>query len=262
MSFETKKLILDVLESKGVDNLVGLISTGSGQELPEDLFTVTCEIPYIDLPGMGDANVPGHQGILRVVDGPIGDWAVWTGRRHFYQGYTHDEIGLYIDVSAALGADELICLNAAGGLNPDLVVGQMVSIERYRCFTPLPGLHREIDGGPWRETDSGIREKLLRVAEEQALSLTSGAYAGVPGPTYETASEVDWLRSLGCDVVGMSTVAELIRAAELGIKASAVSVVANVHGSGTKLTHDEVVKSSEAAVIKLARIISKYIAQI
>jgi len=262
MTFETKKLIIETLESKGVDHVIGLISTGSGQELPMDQFDVVCEIPYIDLHGLGDSSIPGHEGVLRIVDGPIGDWAIWTGRRHFYQGYTHDEIGLYIDVSTALGAEELICLNAAGGLNPDMTVGQMVLIERYRCFTPLPGLRREIDGGPWRETDGEIRARLERSAEEQALGVTSGAYAGVPGPTYETAAEVEWLRSLGCDVVGMSTVAELIRAAELGIRASAMSVVANVHGSGVKLTHDEVVKSSEAAVIKLGRIISKYIAQI
>jgi len=250
--------ILKLLQAKGIEHIIGAISTGSGQELPTDDLLVKAEINYFDLPGIGDIKIPGHEGILRIVSGRDGDWAIWTGRRHFYQGYSFEEIGLYIDISNALGATQLVCLNAAGGLDPGFHVGQLVLVRRYRCFTPLPGIERTIDGGPWRETSEALGSRLIDAAEGQALTLSEGAYAGVPGPIYETAAEVAWLRKLGCHLVGMSTVPELLHASELGMEATAVSAVANVHGSGKKLTHGEVVQSGRKSTLELSRLIAKF----
>ncbi len=247
------------LRDRGVVRLAGAISTGSGQNLELPYAQISLEIGYPSIPGMFDPCIPGHEGLLRILETRGGDWALWIGRRHFYQGYTHEEIGLYIDISRALGAEKLICVNAAGGLDPTMAVGEVIIVERYRCFIPIPGIERTIEGGPWRETSSDLVGKLASAAEEAGVYARRGAYVGVPGPTYETEAEAKWLRSLGCDVVGMSTVPELIRAIELGMDGVAISVVANVHGSDETLTHEDVVRAGERSVGEVARLLAKYL---
>jgi len=254
-----KEAACRLLGRKGIDSLAGAISTGSGQTLPFDGSTVRLEVGYGDLPGLEDIWVLGHLGTLRVLETPGGNWAVWTGRRHFYQGYSHEEIGFYIDVSSAMGATELVCVNAAGGLDSSLNVGDLIVIDRYKCFIPIPGPTSSFDGGPWRETSGKLLAGLLDAADRSAIAVSTGSYVGVPGPTYETEAEVRWLRGLGCLVVGMSTVPELVRAAELGMDAIALSMIANVHGPDTALTHEEVVRSGERGVTTIGRLIWEFL---
>jgi len=248
-----------VLRSLGIDKLAGAVSTGSGQALRLDGLKVGLELDYDEIPGLSDPSVPGHAGRLRVVEGGEGYWAIWIGRRHFYQGYSYEEIGLYIDISSGLGADRLICINAAGGLDPSLRVGDLLVVERYRCFIPIPGRQRTFDGGPWTETSKDLADRLESISGRCGIRLLRRNYVGVPGPTYETAAEVAWLRSLGCHVVGMSTVPELLRAKERAMKSVALSAVANVHGSDRVLRHEEVVEAGRRSVTEIDRLMSALI---
>jgi purine-nucleoside phosphorylase len=247
---------VEYLQSRGVREITGAGSTGSGQNLDfPDLETVL-EIPYNDIPGFGDPGVPGHSGLLRIIKGREGMWSIWTGRRHFYQGFSFDEIGFYIDISHSLGASRLVCVNAAGGLDPSLAVGDLLVIEKFRCFIPIPRHPHELDGSPWRETSKTLADSIRASAEECAIDVGPGSYAGVPGPTYETAAEVAWLRKLGCNVVGMSTVPELIRGIDHGMEVVALSAVANVHGTEGRLTHEEVVRAGERSAADVGRILA------
>lgn len=247
---------VEYLKSKGIGELTGAISTGSGQYLEfPDLETIL-ELPYDDLPGFENPGIPGHSGLLKLTKGGDRIWAIWTGRRHFYQGFSFDEIGFYIDISHALGASQLICVNAAGGLDPSLSVGNLLVIEKFRCFIPIPGHPHGLDGSPWRETSRILADSLRESAKSCSIEARSGSYAGVPGPTYETAAEVEWLRKLGCNIVGMSTVPELIRGLDQGMEVIALSAVANVHDTEDELTHEEVVRAGERSAKDIGRLLA------
>jgi purine-nucleoside phosphorylase len=205
------------------------------------------------------SGIPGQDGVLRIIEAKGRHWAIWIGRRHFYQGFSCDEIGYYIGVSRSLGADRLICINAAGGLDPGLNVGDLVLIEKFRSFIPCGNKKVSLDGGPWRMTSEGLRAELISVAGKCGFRLTNGTYVGVPGPTYETEADTSWLRSLGCTVVGMSTTPELEVALGYGMQTVALSVVANVHGKIGTLTHDEVVKNSRESQTSLERLIGEFL---
>jgi len=258
MTSEIDKTV-EYLRNRGVGEIAGAVSTGSGQTLQFPELETILELPYDNLPGFGDPSIPGHSGLLKFIKGGDGVWAIWTGRRHFYQGFSFDEIGYYIDISNALGAGRLICINAAGGLDPSLSVGDLVIIEKFRCFIPIPGHPHELDGSPWRETSKTFADSIGESAKSCSIEVGSGSYAGVPGPTYETEAEVKWLRKLGCNVVGMSTVPELIRGMDHGMKAVALSAVANVHGTEDKLTHEEVVRAGEKSAGDIGRLLTALI---
>jgi purine-nucleoside phosphorylase len=247
------------LRSAGIQSLSGAISTGSGQTLRLEPIRERLHVGYGGIPGFGELELPGHEGFLSVIEGTDGLWAIWTGRRHFYQGFSYDEIGLYIDISHELGAGSLLVLNAAGGLDPDMKVGDLALIERYRNFIPFRGYVLPVEGEYWRETSETLASRIQRVAEIVGVHLRSGSYAGVSGPTYETEAEVAWLRGLGCDVVGMSTVPELERAVEHEMEAAALSLIANVHGRGMDVTHEEVVRSGKAGADLLSELVKGFL---
>ncbi len=247
------------LKALGIESLAGAISTGSGQSLPLEGITEQLICGYDEVPGLEDSTISGHEGVLRVVTGAEGLWAIWTGRRHFYQGFDYHEIGSYIEISKKLGATNLLCVNAAGGLDPALSVGDLIVIERYRNFIPFREKAVPYDGEQWVATSSELLSRLMDAASRCGIRIRKGSYVGVPGPTYETAAEVEWLRRLGCEVIGMSTVPELAKGKELGMESIALSLVANVHGMGSDVTHSEVVRSSEAGAAELERLVSAFL---
>jgi purine-nucleoside phosphorylase len=249
------------LKLAGISEIRGGISTGSGQALHLPNHKIILEIKYADIPGFEIAGIYGHTGVLQVISGNYGDWALWTGRPHHYQGYSFKEIGLYIEISNRLGAKKLICINAAGGLDPSLEIGNLVAIDKFRCFISIPGIEHAIDGGPFRMTSPDLTGDLVNSGKNNGIEIGKGNYAGVPGPTYETAAEVAWLRSLGCHVVGMSTVSELIYAQQLGMEIASLSSIANVHGKTSGLSHFDVVKSAELSAAKISLLISDFIGQ-
>ena len=239
--------------------MIGAISTGSGQPLHLEGVQTLSETGYAQIPGLASSMIAGQEGRLRIVEASDGDWAIWVGRRHFYQGFKYREIGLYLEKSKDAGAKFLLCINAAGGLNPELNVGDFVLINRFRSFIPIDDKPAPLDGSPWRETSEAIRDRLAEAAQSCGIEIKTGAYVGVPGPTYETPADVAWLRSLGCDVVGMSTTPELIRASELGMEICAMSVVANVHGKSEKLSHEDVVRNSMASERNLGSLVAAFL---
>jgi len=257
---ETLQFAVDKIGNLGVEGLDGVISTGSGQSMEFSGLEKIAEISYSEIPGMAGESIYGQEGVLRIFKNKFGKyWAVFIGRKHFYQGYGYREIGFYIDVSHALGASRLVCLNAAGGLDPSLTVGEILVARKFKCFVPLEGIPIPLDGTPWRETSAGLVDSIISSAIDVGIALKRSNYVGVPGPTYETAADVNWLRKLGATVVGMSTVPELMRALELSMQTTCVSVIANVHGGGKVLTHEEVVDSSRKANNNLARVIENFI---
>lgn len=249
----------DFLRQEGIHKLAGAVSTGSGQPVSLTGLPVLFEKGYVDIPGMRAPTVPGHQGVLRLVEGKDGLWAFWIGRRHFYEGFPHDEIARYVRVSRLLGAESLLCVNAAGGIDRSLEVGDLVLIKSFRNFIPIESEHNRVDFHTVWTASSGLRMRLLEASRACSVPLVEGTYIGVPGPTYETAAEVEWLRKLGVSVVGMSTTPELLAAASLSMQFVALSVVANVHGKTKELSHDHVVANSLAAGASLARLLEAFL---
>lgn len=192
-------------------------------------------IPYNEIPHFPAAEVEGQIG--RVILGKIGNTpiAALHGRLHCYDGHPMSEVVFPIRTLAALGIDTMILTSAVGAINNDLGPGDLVAITDHINLmgtNPLVG-HEARELGPkfpnmQKAYSPQLLELLEKVAREQAIPLKKGVYVGVLGPTYETPAEVRMLRTLGADVVGMSTVPESIAANHLGIKVLGISCVTNM----------------------------------
>jgi purine-nucleoside phosphorylase len=189
-------------------------------------------IPYNTIPHFPEATVEYHKGTL--VYGYMGDVPViaMQGRFHYYEGYSMQQITFPVRVLKALGVQHILLSNAAGGMNPHFKKGDLVLIEDHINLlpdNPLRGVSypefgpRFVDmSAPY---DAALNTQLKQAAEAQAVVLKTGIYVAVMGPNLETKAEYRWLRSTGADMVGMSTVPEVIVAAQIGLKCAAVSVI-------------------------------------
>jgi purine-nucleoside phosphorylase len=213
------------------------------------------EFAYEDLPSFPRpaAPVAGHQG--RLFLGTIGGVpvVVFAGRVHCYQGVTALDAAYPVRLAAALGADTLIVTNAAGGVSEELRVGDIVLIEDHINLSggnPLVGWPGPEGGTPFVSVsdayDQGLRALALAVCAEQGTMLHPGVYTGLMGPSYETPAEVEMLRRLGTDVVGMSTVPEVIAARALGLRVLGLSLVTNAAASHD-LSHADVLDAGRRA---------------
>ena len=196
-------------------------------------------ISYADIPGFLSSTVPTHDGFLR-----IGEWCgrrvvVMQGRLHRYEGYSAADVVFPLRVMAALGAQLCLMTNAAGALNDRARVGDLVLIEDHLSMASLAGedptrFDYEPDLGERFTSLNGAYSRdimeLLEVKHRSVIGKVpeKGVYAYVTGPSFETAAEVRMLQSLGCDVVGMSTVPEVLAARQAGLKVGAISAVTNV----------------------------------
>jgi len=239
------------------------IVLGSGLGRLVDELERPVSVPFQELPGFPPSGAPGHEG--RFVAGRLGgaDVLFQCGRYHLYEGHTADVVGAPVRVAATLGVEALVLTNAAGGIRPSLQPGDLVLLDDHinlMAQSPLVG------AVPAEEVrfpdmtapyDSGLAQLALGAASELGVELTRGVYAGMLGPAYETAAEVRMLGRLGADVVGMSTVPEVLVARARGLRCVAVSVVTNKAtglGTGT-LSHDEVVAVGREAGERLARLL-------
>ncbi len=194
-------------------------------------------LAYEDIPHFMRSTATGHRGQL--VCGRIGEVPVITmeGRFHLYEGYSLEQITLPVRVMQALGVELLIISNASGGLRPDYLPGDILVIEDHINLmggNPLIGVNDERLGPRFPDmcrpydrsaADSPSR---LRIARREDFVAHRGVYAAVSGPNYETRAEYRFLRRIGADVIGMSTVPEVIVAAQIGLKVLALSVITNV----------------------------------
>jgi purine-nucleoside phosphorylase len=211
----------------------------------EDAFT----IPYSEIPHMPLSGVSGHAGNL-VVGGQGGKRvAVLQGRVHLYEGHTAHDVAFGVRLLAWLGAKTLIVTNAAGGIASELRVGDLMAISDQMNLTGTSSLlgPNDEEVGPrfvdmTAAFDASLIELATRVANDHGFELKRGVYAGLLGPAYETPAEIQMLRSLGADAVGMSTVLEVLAARHMETRVLGISCISNLAagiGDGP-LSHAEV----------------------
>ena len=210
------------------------------------------EIPYADIPGWPHSTAVGHAG--KLVIGRLGEQvvAVMAGRAHLYEGYSMQQVTYGVRVLHALGVASMVFTNAAGGINPALERGGLVLISDHinlQGSNPLVGPNDD-SLGPRFPDMSEVYSRRYRIAArtvalELCIPLPEGVYAAMLGPSYETPAEIRYLRAIGADVVGMSTVPEAIVANYLGMEVLGVSCVTNMAAGilPQKIHHAEVLET-------------------
>ena len=225
-------------------------------------------IDYQEIPHFPVSTVEGHAGKLitgRLNDTPV---LVMQGRFHFYEGYSMEEVTFPVRVMKFLGIGTLVVSNAAGGMNPNFEIGDIMIINDHINLMPNPliGKHEPEFGARFPDMSETYDRELvagaLHAARELAIPIREGCYVGVTGPTLETPKEYEYLRIIGADAVGMSTVPEVIVAHQMGIRVFAVSVITDlgVPGKIQKLTHQDVIEAAERTAPRLVSLIIKLIA--
>ena len=232
---------------------IGLV-LGSGLGAFADSLTDAARVPYAEIPSFPQSTAIGHAG--RMVVGNAGSVAVaaMQGRVHLYEGYSAQEITFPIRVFARMGIRAVILTNAAGGMNLSYSQGALVLIRDHinlQGTNPLIGHNDDRFGPRFPDMTRAHDPQYRAIAKEEArnlnLILEEGIYAALPGPSYETPAEIDYLRRIGADLVGMSTVAEVIAARHMGIKVLAISCVTNMAAGilDQPLSHSEVMETGE-----------------
>lgn len=242
---------------------------GSGLSGLADIAKDAVAIPYGELGGFPRVGaVLGHAG--RLVVGTLGGVPVllFQGRAHQYQGVSALDAAYPARLAAGLGCGVLVVTNAAGAVAPGLAVGDLVLISDHmnlmgtNPLTGWPGPEGGFPFIPMRDAyDPALREIMLDVAAEQGVKLAEGVYAALLGPSYETPAEVAMLARLGADVVGMSTVPEVIVARALGLRVVGMSLVTNA-AAGVGLSHTEVLEAGDRAAAQLQRLMSEFISRL
>ena len=245
-----------------------ILGTGLGGLVNE--INISHAIPYVDIPNFPLSTVKGHHG--KMIFGSLGDKEVVAlkGRFHYYEGYTMKQVTFPVRVMARLGIELLILSNASGGLNPSFSIGDVMFIEDHINLmgdNPLIGPNEE-DLGPRfpdmsQPYNPALREKAQTIAERLGIKYQTGVYAGVTGPTFETPAEYRYVRLIGADAVGMSTVPEVIAARHAGLPCLAFSVISDlgVEGKIVEITHDDVIDAASIAEPKMTAIIKAFIAE-
>ena len=230
-----------------------ILATGLGSLVNE--ITDKYEISYESIPNFPVSTVEGHSG--KLIFGKLGNKEILAmqGRFHFYEGYAMTEVTFPVRVMRELGIKTLFVSNAAGGMNPDFEIGDLMIITDHINFFPEHPLHgKNIPYGPrFPDMSEAYSKELIRkaneIATEKGIKVQHGIYIGTQGPTYETPAEYKMFRILGADAVGMSTVPEVIVANHCGIQVFGISVITDlgVEGKIVQVTHEEVQKAADAA---------------
>lgn len=230
---------------------VGIV-LGSGLGAFAEELSGRVEIPYAGIPGWPGSTAVGHAG--KLVLGKIGgvDAAVMAGRAHLYEGYTAAQVTYGVRVLRSLGAHSMVFTNAAGGINQALERGGLVLISDHinlQGSNPLVGPNDDSLGPRFPDMSDAYARQYREIAKNVAaglcIPLAEGVYAAMLGPSYETPAEIRYLRAIGADVVGMSTVAEVIAANHMGMKVVALSCVTNMAAGvlPQKISHQEVLET-------------------
>ncbi len=262
--FEKIKEAADFIRNFANFNPQTGIILGSGLGSFADSVQNPIFIPYTDIPHFPHSTVKGHKG--RFVCGTLEGVRViiMQGRFHFYEGYTMQEVTFPVRVMRDLGVKTLFVSNAAGGLNENFNVGDLMIIEDHINLTgsnPLIGANDERLGERFPEMSEPYSFNLIEKAESAAqkmnLSLRKGVYISVTGPSIETRAEWKFMRNIGADAVGMSTVPEAIVAKHAGMSVFAVSVITNeckTTVSEQHVSHDAVITAAEKAGVNLEKL--------
>lgn len=246
------------------------IILGSGLGDLADEIETDCIIPYHDIPHFPESTVSGHKGQL--VFGQLNGVPVVTmaGRFHFYEGYSLQQVTFPVRVMKMLGASLLIASNAAGSVNPDHEVGDLVFIKDHINLLPDNPLRGPNDDrlGPrfpdmLNTYNKALVKKALAIAEAKGFRAHQGVYAALQGPNFETPAEYTWLYRIGADLAGMSTVPEVLVARHMGMEVFAASVVTDVGYPPERIkhtSHEEVVHMAAQAGHRLGVVIRELLA--
>lgn len=248
---------------------VGII-LGSGLNGLLDIVQKEVEIDYHNIPNFPVSTVQGHAG--KLVFGKLGgkNVVLMAGRFHYYEGYDMETVTFPVRVMKALGVETLIVSNAAGAMNTSYQVGDLVIIKDHiNLFPehPLRGRNDERLGVRFQDMSEPYNRLLIetaqKIAKEKGLKIHTGVYVGLQGPTFETHAEYRWLQVIGGDVVGMSTVPEVIVARHSDLNVFAASVVTDIgiREDINTISHEEVLEAANAAAPKLAGLVAELIHQ-
>ncbi len=227
-------------------------------------------IPYKEIPNFPVSTVEGHSGNL--IFGRLGTKPVMAmqGRFHYYEGYDMKQVTLPVRVMKELGIETLYVSNAAGGMNKEFRVGDIMIITDHINLFPENPLHGKNDNrlGPrFPAMTEAYSHKLIdladKIAAEKGIRVMHGVYVGTQGPTFETPAEYEYFRIIGGDAVGMSTVPEVIVANHGGMKVFGVSVITDLGGKDVTdvPTHEEVQKAAEEAQPRMMEIMKELVAR-
>jgi purine-nucleoside phosphorylase len=259
------------IKSKVSESASTAIILGSGLGNLASKIEVDFELSYSAIPHFPVSTVEGHKG--RLILGTLNGKKVWVmeGRFHFYEGYTPQQVVYPVRVLKLLGVDNLLLSNAAGGVNPNFAVGDLMILKDHiSLFTinPLLGKNEETLGTRFPDMSEPYAEQFIQkakaIAAQNNIQLHEGVYVGVTGPTFETRAEYKLIKAVGGDIVGMSTVQENIAAVHCGMKVFAISVVTDlgIREDNNVITHEEVLEAANAAEPKLTLIFSELLKEI
>lgn len=237
---------IDYLRQQGVpEEPKAAVILGSGLGDFGERIDRAGSIPYEDIPHFPVTSVKGHDG--RLIFGEVGGKKIiaFSGRFHHYEGFTFEETALPVYIAKAVGAEKLIISNAAGAINTDFEVGDLMVIDsvmrQNMTISPLGNSLHRYNHYPYAE-------KARKLAAKGGLAVQRGTYMYVKGPNYETKAEIRAFRFMGADAVGMSTAPELFEAARLNLKTVAISLISNMASGVTqaRLDHNEVKEAAQS----------------
>jgi len=247
------------------------IVLGSGLGGYADEIDIETAVSYGEIDGFPQSTVPGHSGRLvfgHVKSVPV---VIMQGRVHYYEGYDVNDVVLPIRLMGLLGAESLLLTNAVGAINKSFSAGDFMLIRdqiMYNVPSPLIGENIEELGTRFPDMSEiynrNLCEKIRSSADSLGIKLHEGVYIQVSGPNFETPAEINAFRTLGADVVGMSTACEAVAANHMGMKVCGISCVSNLAAgiSPTPLTHDEVQEMADKAAPEFKKLLTESIVSI
>ncbi|MDO7977373.1 purine-nucleoside phosphorylase [Oceanotoga sp. DSM 15011] len=246
------------------DNIDLAIVLGSGLETVLESVESPINISYENIPNFPKSTAPGHKGELII--GNIGSKKVllMNGRFHYYEGYTMKEVTFPIRVMNEIGINKLIVTNAAGGMNPNFEKGIPCILTDFINFfgdNPLLGENNDNWGPRFPDMSEPFSKKMIEAALKSAKNVEekvfTGVYLGITGPTFETPAELRMMRNFGADLVGMSTVPEVIVANHAGMEVLGISAITDmaIAEGLEKVTSDDVLEVAKNAGRKISKII-------
>lgn len=265
---ETSAYILGQIARCGLTVPRVAVILGSGLGKMAQRIANPIVLPYSAIPHFQQPTAVGHSGnlIIGTLDGtPV---MAMQGRLHYYEGHTMEQVTLPVRVFARMGVKTLLVSNAAGAVNPDYRVGDLMVIVDHINFMPNPliGPNKEDFGPRFPDMTHTYSPRLRQAADETAarlgIKLHHGIYAAQTGPTYETPAEYAMYRTLGADAVGMSTVPEVIVARHCGLEVFGVSVITNQSNdlkNGATNDADDVVRQADAAADRMTALFTRLI---
>jgi purine-nucleoside phosphorylase len=258
------------LREKGMVNPEAGVILGTGLGGLTSKIKIGIEIDYKDIPNFPVSTVEGHAG--KLIYGEFGGKKIiaMKGRFHYYEGYSSEQIALPIRVLKFMGIKHLFLSNAAGGVNPDFQIGDIMIITDHINLMPNPlmGRNDERIGVRFPDMseayDRSLIDKAESIAGENNITVKKGVYLGTSGPTFETLAEYKYFRTIGADSVGMSTVPEVIVARHMALPCFAVSIITDlgIEGKIEYTTHITVQHEAEKAETKMTTIMTELISSL